>query len=197
MSKQIVTTGYSPRPLQAKIHRELKRFNVLVCHRRFGKTHLCLNEIIDRGLRCPHRNPQYSYVAPTYGQAKRVAWSILKEYVKDLPNLEINESELRIDIPRPHLGDHVRILLLGAENPGSVRGIYLDGVVLDEFAEMSPVIWSQVLRPALSDRLGWAIFIGTPKGTNAFYDLYRAAQENKEWYSAIFRASEKLRAAVP
>jgi len=195
MSAKIVTTGYTPRPLQAKIHRELKRFNVLVCHRRFGKTHLVLNEMIDRGLRNPLRNPQYAYVAPTYGQAKRISWDILKDYVKNIPGVEINESELRIDIPRPSSADRVRFILLGAENPGSVRGIYLDGVILDEFAEMNPEIWTSVLRPALTDRKGWAIFIGTPKGQNHFYEIYqsakeKAAGEDSDWYTAIFKASE-------
>ncbi len=188
--QKIVTTGYQPRTLQALIHKNLKRFSVLVCHRRFGKTHLVLNEMIDRGLRCQLKNPQYAYIAPTYGQAKRVAWDILKEYLKDIPGVEINESELRIDISRPHLGDRLRIILLGAENPGSVRGIYLDGVVLDEYAEMNSEIWTQVIRPALSDRKGWAIFIGTPKGQNAFYELYQMAKENPEWYAAMFKASE-------
>jgi phage terminase large subunit len=190
VNAKIVTTGYNPRPLQARIHRELKRFNVIVCHRRFGKTHLVLNEMIDQGLRCTHRNPQYAYIAPTYGQAKRVAWDILKDYLKNIPGVEINESELRIDIPRPHLGDRVRFILLGAENPGSIRGIYLNGVILDEFAEMNPEIWTQVIRPALSDYKGWGIFIGTPKGQNHFYEIYQSAKANPDWYTALFKASE-------
>lgn len=146
--------------------------------------------MIDRGLRCEARNPQYAYIAPTYGQAKRVAWDILKDYVKNIPGVEVNESELRIDISRPHRGDRFRCILLGGENPGSIRGIYLDGVVLDEFAEMSPEVWTQVVRPALSDRKGWGIFIGTPKGKNHFYEIYQSAKENPDWYTAIFKASE-------
>lgn len=187
---QKVSTGYTPRPLQAEIHRSLRRFNVLVLHRRFGKTVLSINEMVDRALRNTNKSPQYAYIAPTYGQAKRVAWEYIKDFTRHIPGAKANEADLRVDIPRPNREDKIRIMLLGAENPGSVRGIYLDGVVLDEYAEMDPVIWSQVIRPALSDREGWAIFIGTPKGQNHFYNLYSQAQEYKDWYVRMFRASE-------
>jgi phage terminase large subunit len=185
-----VSTGYTPRSLQAVLHRNFKRFNVIVCHRRFGKTVLCINELVDQGLRCKNHSPQYAYIAPTYGQAKRVAWDILKDAVKNIPGVVINEAELRVDIPRPSERDRVRFMLLGAENPGSIRGIYLDGVVLDEMGEMDPIVWSQVVRPALSDRLGWAIFIGTPKGQNGFYDLYMQAQNHQDWFHAMYKASQ-------
>lgn len=146
--------------------------------------------MIDCGLRCTLKNPQYAYIAPTYGQAKRVAWDVLKEYLKNIPFVEFNESELRADITRPALRDRVRIMLLGAENPGALRGLYLDGVVLDEYAEMNPEVWSMVLRPALSDRLGWAIFIGTPKGQNHFYEIYETAKDKPDWFRMMFKASE-------
>lgn len=188
----VVKTGYYPRPHQEKLHASMKRFNVVVCHRRFGKTVFSLNEMVDKGFRNPLKKPQYAYIAPNYGQAKRVAWDMLKDIIKSIPNVTINEAELRIDVPRgePH-NDHVRYLLLGAENPGSIRGLYLDGAILDEFAECDPVIWSQVVRPALADRLGWAIFIGTPKGQNHFHDVLKTAQKNAEhWFYAIYKASE-------
>lgn len=189
---QIISTGYQPRPLQDSLHRSLRRFNVLVLHRRFGKTHLSANEVVDKGLRNQLKNPQYAYVAPTYGQAKRVAWDIFKELVKNIPGVSINESELRIDIERPDRGDRVRILLVGAENPDSLRGLYLDGVILDEYAACDPTVWTQVIRPALSDRLGWAIFISTPKGQNHFYDVYQYAKNDTsgEWFCQTYKASE-------
>lgn len=190
MQTKVIDLGYAPRPLQAKLHAEIKRFSVLVCHRRWGKTHFVLMEAIDRGLRCTQKNPQYAYIAPTYSQAKRIAWEILKGYANKIDGFEANESELRIDIPRPQFGDRVRIYLLGAENPGSLRGLYLDGAILDEFAEMSPEIWSTVIRPALSDRLGWGIFIGTPKGMNHFYDIFQIAKANPDWYTVLYKASE-------
>ena len=176
--------------MQLDIHRNLKRFNVLLCHRRAGKTHLGINEIIDQGLRCELKNPQYAYIAPTYGQAKRVAWDLLKEYLKEIPGVTFNEADLRAEIVRPHKKDKIKIMLLGAENPAAIRGIYLDGVLLDEYAEMNPEVWSMVVRPALSDRLGWAIFIGTPKGNNHFYEIYTTGKENPEWFTAIYKASE-------
>lgn len=196
---QKVSTGYTPRPLQRELHNSLKRFNVLVMHRRFGKTIFSLNEMIDRALRCERQTPQFAYIAPNYGQAKRVAWDQLKEYTKNIPGVTYNEADLRLEIPRPATRDKIKILLLGAENPGSIRGIYLDGVILDEFAECDPTIWSQVVRPALSDRLGWAIFIGTPKGTNHFYDIYKFATEGdpekgvgkpQDWYAKVYKASQ-------
>lgn len=148
--------------------------------------------MIDKGLRNTMRNPQYAYLAPNYGQAKRVAWEPLKDYLKAIPGVNFNESELRADIPRGEpFNDRVRFLLLGAENPGSIRGIYLDGCVLDEFAECDPIIWSQVVRPALSDRKGWAVFIGTPKGQNHFYDVLEMAKKTPDhWYHSIYKASQ-------
>lgn len=189
---QRISLGYEPRHHQHILHNSLKRFNVIVAHRRLGKTHFAIMELIDQGLRNERKNPQYAYIAPTYGQAKRVAWEILKGYSSSIPGFESNESELRVDIPRPHKGDRVRIFLLGAENPGTIRGIYLDGVLFDEYGEMGPDIWGPVIRPALSDRLGFAIFIGTPKGMNHFYDILQVAKKNQtgDWYHAILPASQ-------
>ena len=190
-----ISTGYIPRELQAILHNQLKRFSVIVCHRRFGKTVLVINEAVHRALKNPLKNPRYAYLAPTYSQAKRVAWDYFKDYTKKIPGVKVNEAELRIDIPRPWLGDSVRFMLLGAENPGSLRGIYLDGGILDEYAEMFPEVWGQVIRPALADRKGWAIFIGTPKAQNHFYEIYMKAKElmesgQPEWFTAIYKASE-------
>lgn len=186
-----IDTGYKPRPLQRKIHNELKRFNVLVCHRRFGKTVLVINEMLDRGLRNNLRNPQYAYIAPNYGAAKRIAWDYIKDFTRHIPNVKVNEAELRVDIHRPPpYDDRIRFMLLGAENPNSLRGIFLDGAILDEFAECDPKIWGEVIRPALSDRKGWAIFIGTPKGQNHFYDIYHKTIGHNNWYQKIYKASE-------
>jgi phage terminase large subunit len=187
-----ITTGYEPRALQAELHMRLKRFSVLVMHRRFGKTVFAINHMVDSGLRNARKNPRYAYIAPLYGQAKRVAWDYLKQYALCIPGATANEADLRVDIPRPALGDSIRFTLLGADNPASLKGIYLDGVVLDEYADMNPTIWGEVIRPTLSDRIGWAIFIGTPKGQNAFYTLYNRALAGteSEWFSAMYKASE-------
>ncbi len=187
-----VSTGYDPRPLQGYIHSKLKRFNVLVCHRGFGKTILVINELIDQGISCQQLDPTYAYLAPTYSQAERIAWDILKRYTRTIPGVVYNETKLTCTIPRPSRNDRVKIMLLGSENPDSIRGMHLNGVVLDEFAQMSPIVWGQIIRPALSNKRGWAIFIGTPKGQNHFYDIYQTALRNVsgEWYTAVFRASQ-------
>lgn len=178
----IVSFKYTPRPIQAFLHMTKRqrqiRFFVAVCHRRFGKTKWLLGEIATSGFECPLHNPQYAYIAPTYGQAERVAWTYLKEMFEEYPGVEKNEAKLRLKIPRHDKGDHITIWILGAENFDSLRGIYLDGAGLDEYAQMNPAIWGEVLRPALSDRKGWAIFIGTPKGMNQFYKMYDTARKN-------------------
>lgn len=187
-----ISTGYTPRPLQSELHLKLKRFTTVVCHRRFGKSVWAINHLIDAALRCTLPNPRYAYIAPTYGQAKRIAWDYLKQYTKDIPGVEYNEADLRIDIPH----NKARIMILSADNPNSLRGIYLDGGVLDEYAEMDPTAWSTVVRPTLSDRRGWVIFLGTPKGQNHFYEHYDYGLHGKDgvadpdWASFMFKASE-------
>lgn len=190
--QQIVSTNYVPRPLQAKMHREIfgKRFSVVVCHRRFGKTVFTINELIDRALHCKLKNPQFAYLAPTYSQAKRVSWQFMKEHCEMLPGYVANEAELKITLTAPHGNGQIRIHLLGSENADSLRGMFFDGVILDEYASMHPDVWSLIIRPALSDRLGWAIFIGTPNGHNDFKVKFDQAKKNPLWYSILVKASE-------
>lgn len=163
-----VEIPYAPRPLQLSIHDSLDRhrFGVVVCHRRFGKTVLAVNHLIRAALTIQRDRGRFAYVGPTYRQAKAVAWDYVKHYSRPIPGVEFNESELRADYP-----NGAQIRLYGADNPDSLRGIYLDGVVLDEFGLMQGKVWSEVLRPALADREGWAMFIGTPNGRNAFWDM--------------------------
>lgn len=188
---EIISTGYTPRPVQEQMHRDLRRFNVIVAHRRLGKTVFSINEIIDQALRCTRKSPRYAYISPTYSQSKRVAWDMLKDFTKNLPGMYTNEQALTVAIPRPEFKDEIKITLLGGDNPDSIRGIYLDGAVLDEVAQIDPRVWSEVVRPALSDRMGWAVFIGTPYGANAFKKLYDHAKDpaNKNWYGVIHKAS--------
>jgi len=193
-SVQEVDLGYVPREFQTVLHSSLKRFNVLVCHRRFGKTVFCIMELTDRGLICDHRNPQVAYIAPTYSQAKRVAWQYILDFTRHYPGVVVNKADLSVKLPRPDRDDHVTIWLLGADNPDSLRGIYLDWAVLDEYAQCHPMVWGEIIRPALSDRKGGAIFIGTPKGQNHFHKIYRDAiqlqSDGKNWLAKMYRASE-------
>ena len=181
----IVEIPFDPRPLQFDVLKSLKRWNVLVCHRRFGKTVLCINKLIASALRSKKERPRFAYIAPYFRQSKLIAWDYLKHYTSVIPGVKYNEAELRCDLP-----NGARITLYGADNYDALRGIYLDGVVLDEFAQMNPKAWTEVIRPALSDREGWAIFIGTPKGHNAFHDVYHRATNDPEWYAALFKASD-------
>ena len=180
-----VTIPYSPRPLQRRLHENRARFAVYVCHRRFGKTVFAVNKIIKAACLNKLQAPRHAYIAPLFRQAKQVAWDYLKFYTSALPQTKVNESELRVD-----LVNGARISLYGADNPDSLRGLYLDGVVLDEYAQMSPRVWSEVIRPTLTDREGWAVFIGTPRGHNQFYDLYQEAGQRIGWVRELFRASE-------
>ena len=116
-----------------------------------------------------------------------MAWDYLRAAMaaRGRPARPSHESELRVDYPS---GGQVR--LYGADNPDAMRGIYLDGIVLDEYADMDPRVWSEIIRPALADRQGWAVFIGTPKGRNAFFELWRRSQTEDGWFSMMLKASE-------
>lgn len=178
---------YQPRPLQLAIHDafEAYRFIVAVCHRRFGKTVMAVNQLIKAALLCKKERPRFAYIAPTYRQAKAVAWDYLKHYTLNIPGRSVNEAELRVDLP-----NKARVQLFGADNPDSLRGIYLDGVVPDETGLMETRLWTEVVRPALSDRAGWAFFIGTPNGKNLFWELRNTAESEPGWKLFTFKASE-------
>lgn len=182
---QTVELGYEARPAFEPLHLRTERFGCIVAHRRAGKTVASIMDLIDAALRCDKPNPRFAYLAPYYAQAKDVVWSYVKQYAGSIPGTTINESELRVDFP-----NGARLRLYGADNYDRLRGIYLDGVVLDEFADQPPQAWREVVRPALADRQGWALFIGTPKGRNAFYDVFRQAEESPDWFSMKLKASE-------
>jgi hypothetical protein len=166
-------------------HNRKQRWSIEVAHRRAGKTVARINELIVRAMECKLLEPHYAYVAPTFAQAKDIAWGYLKRYTQPLPGVEANEAELRVDLPNGG-----RIRLYGAEHYDRMRGIYLDGVVLDEYGLLDPRAWPEVIRPALSDRRGWGDFIGTPNGANHFAKMYDAAGKDADWYRAMHRASE-------
>jgi len=176
---------YVPRPQFAPLHQRKSRWFVGVAHRRAGKTVACVNDLIKGAVRCELQNPRFAYIAPHLNQAKDVAWSYLKEFTAFIPGRKVNESELWVELPGGR-----RIRIYGADNPDRLRGIYLDGVVLDEYGDMDPTVWSQVIRPALADRQGWAAFIGTPKGKNAFHKVWIDAAADDEWTRLLLKASE-------
>jgi phage terminase large subunit len=181
-----LTLGYEARPHFAPFHARRQRWAVIVAHRRAGKTVACVMDLIDAALRSTKTRPRYAYVAPQLKQAKTVAWDYLRYYGLRVPGATAHETELRLDLPN---GGQVR--LYGSDNPDALRGIYLDGLVLDEAADTSPRVFNEILRPALSDREGWCVWIGTPKGENDFFDLWQEARRDPErYFTLMLRASQ-------
>lgn len=179
-----LVSPYEVRAQFLPLHARKTRWFIGVAHRRAGKTVADINELIMGATKCQLPNPRFAYVAPQLNQAKDIAWTYLKEYTAFLKP-KINESELWVELP-----GGARIRIYGADNPDRLRGIYLDGVVLDEFGDMDPTIWTQVIRPALSDRKGWAAFIGTPKGKNTFHRIWVEAEGDEDWTRLMLKASE-------
>ncbi len=161
------------------------RFLVLVWHRRAGKTVFAILELLMAALATKQPRARFGYVAPLLKQAKSVAWDYLKHFARAVPGCITNESELQVELP-----NGARLRLFGADNPDGLRGLYFDGVVLDEVADMHPQVWGEIIRPALADRQGWALFIGTPKGVNLFSELYYRALKEEGWKADLRRASD-------
>lgn len=182
---EVIEIAYKPRKEQILIHEAIDstRFTVVVAHRRMGKTVSAINHLIKAAIECKKPNPRFAYIAPTYAQSKRVAWDYLLEFTRPLGAVA-NISELRVDFWGR------RISLYGSDNADSLRGQYFDGVVLDEIGDQNPKIWNEILRPALADREGWCLFIGTPKGRNHFADLRDKAGVTEGWKLLEFKASQ-------
>jgi len=177
---------YRPRRYFQEFHNSTQRFAVVVAHRRCGKTVACLNDLIRAAIRTP--DVRYGYIAPTYSQAKSVAFDLLIATIGPMierGDATVNKSELRVNF---YNGSQIR--LFGADNYNALRGLYFNGVVLDEFADFDPSAWKLAISPTLSDRRGFAVFIGTPRGHNEFYDLYTKARSDPEWFVATLKASE-------
>jgi hypothetical protein len=179
-----VELDYKPRDVFIDFHERQERWAVIVAHRRCGKTVSCINELIYKALVENKEDGRYAYLAPYYAQAKSIAFDYLMKFSEPV-RANHNVSELWVE-----LINGARIRLFGADNADSLRGLYLDGVVLDEYADMKPSIWGAVLRPLLSDRRGWAVFIGTPKGHNQFWEIYNNATKDSSWYCKTLRASQ-------
>lgn len=186
MPQTTVELNFVARPQFLPYLTRTERWACIVAHRRAGKTVACVMDLIKRAIEHEGREPRFAYIAPTYTQAKDVAWSYLKEYTLPIPGMGKSESELTVTFP--HNG--ARIRLYGAENYDRLRGLYLDGAIVDEAGDQDPRAWPEVIRPALSDRRGWGTFIGTPKGRNGFFDIYRLAEAEPDWFAAKLHASQ-------
>lgn len=189
-----IVIPYYPRPIwRDVIHPALEKKNraVLVCHRRFGKTVGSINEVVKKALKNTKRAPQYCYLGPFRNQAKLIAWEYLKYYARAIPGTKVNESELFVEFPTLHAGSPgAKIMIVGADKPDRLRGIYLDGCVLDEYAQVKQNVYGEIIVPALADRNGFAYFVGTPKGQNQFYDRYLKALKDDRYFVCCYRADE-------
>lgn len=176
---------YNPRSQFMPFHNRKQRWATLNTHRRAGKTVALVNDIIFGALECRLYKPQLAYVGPTYSQAKRIAWSYIKDFAEPYFAKPPQEAELKVT-----LKNDSTIYVLGADNADSLRGMYLDGFVGDEYALFRPSVFSQVIRPALSDRHGWGVFASTPRGKNLFYDVVRTAEKTPtDWFNLTLKAS--------
>lgn len=185
MAELNVDLGYKPRKWQQKCHANRSRFRVFALHRRAGKTVMATMELIHAAFDFKEELGLFVFVAPFLSQAKAIAWGMIKYRLRELIKLDVihvNEAELTITFK--HNGSKLK--LFGADNPDSLRGVRLDGAVLDEVAQMKPEVWDDIIQPALSDRKGWAIFIGTPSGVNMFSEKFYKAKTLPNWYSDLF-----------
>ena len=191
-----ITIPYNPRPLQRDFHNNAKRWNVAVAHRRFGKTVLALNELIRRLLTADHKDPIGIYVCPTFTQAEKVAWQYVQDFTRVLPDVKYNQAKLLCTFPLPGRGTATIHLLSGGNDAGEqIRGLGLTFVVLDEVADLPEKLFPTIIRPALADKRGGCLWIGTPKGEGPFFEIYEKAKDQVEsgddtWHYCLFRADE-------
>ena len=176
---------YEPREAFLPFHDRQQRWACLVAHRRAGKTVAAVNDLIKGAALATTKNPLFGYVAPFRSQAKSVAWEYLKFYARPVIK-KINESDLIVTTL-----NNAELRLFGADNADAMRGLGFDGLLMDEFGDFKPSVWGSVIRPTLADKQGWAVFMGTPKGKNQFWDRYDEARRNPEsWFLLSLKASD-------
>src|SRR5207344_1017439 len=175
--------SYKPREQFVPFHNRKQRWGAMNTHRRAGKTVALVNDLVFGALECQLYKPQLAYIGPTYAQAKRVAWTYLKDYAEPYMSRPPQEAELKVTLH----GDRT-LYVLGADNADALRGMYLDGGVGDEYALFRPSVFPQVIRPTLSDRNGWFVFASTPRGKNLFYHVVKEARVDPDWYFLELRA---------
>lgn len=181
---QKIKIPYSPRNWARALHGAATRWIVLIIHRRGGKTTGSFNHLQRDALTNP--NTRYAYVAPTYKQAKRIVWTMAKFYARNVPNVKFNESELLITY-----ANGSEIMIVGANNPDSLRGIALWGAFLDEYPQMSPLVFTEIISKCLADHQGYCIFGGTPKGKGHFYRIYQTALKNAERWTLVYKTIDE------
>lgn len=172
-------------PWQQQVFKDNTRFKVIVAGRRCGKSRLSAVSLLVEGLRCP-KGSAVMYVAPTQGQARQIIWDLLMDLGRDvITGSHVNNMDIT-------LINGAKIYVRGSDRPDTLRGVSLTYLVLDEVADIKAETWEKVLRAALSDKKGNALFIGTPKGRNWFYDMYKLglSDEDEEWKSWHFTTKD-------
>jgi hypothetical protein len=174
-----IVLPYKPRRHFLPLHASPKRWKFAVCHRRAGKTVALANELITRALTNPRTTPppRYAYIGPSFDQTKDLVWSYLKQYTANIPQVRHLEGELTTIFPG---GASIR-LYGGALAYERMRGIYLDGAVLDEYPLLAPQAFTSVVRPCLADYRGFAIVSGTSAGDDHFHKLKLRAEDDPDW----------------
>lgn len=180
-----LSIDYTPRDAFVEFHQRNTRFTAMCCHRRAGKTVACIGDLITRAVYTQKPKAKYAYVGPFRQQAKEIAWEYLKSMSEEVRKGAPRESDLRIT-----LLNGSTITIYGADNPDSLRGLYFDGMVIDEYGDCRPSLWGDVLLPTLLDRRGWAVFIGTMRGKNHFFQTLERARDTSSWYYKVLKASE-------
>ena len=179
ISQDAITIPYIPRPHFRALHASEKRWMFVVAHRRAGKTVALVNQLIRAALsnRRPHPPPRYAYIGPSFDQVKDLAWGYLKQYTSTFPRMRYLEGELTVIFPH---GATIR-LYGGGQAYERLRGIYLDGAVLDEYPLLNPRAWTSVVRPCLADYRGFAVISGTSNGDDHFHAVKLRAEDDPQW----------------
>lgn len=145
----------------------------------------CVADLVLRAIYTKKKRARFAYIGPFRQQAKEIAWTYLKDMTENIRKGEPRESDLQITLHNDAI-----IQLYGADNPNSLRGLYFDGVIVDEYADCRPSIWGEILLPALTDRRGWCVFVGTIKGKNHFFQTTEKARIDKDWFFLELKGSE-------
>lgn len=176
---QRVTIPYTPRAHFIRLHNSEKRWKFVVAHRRAGKSVAAVNEMIKRALENTRVDPppRYAYVGPSFDQTKDLIWGYLKQFAGGIPGVRFLEGDLMCVLPN---GASIR-LYGGAAAYERMRGLYFDGIMLDEFPLLNPAVFSTVVRPCLADYRGWAIISGTSNGDDHFAELYNKNKDKDSW----------------
>lgn len=172
---------YHPRKWQYECHKNFKRFNVIVVHRQAGKSEFAAVKLIESAVMATSRLPMFMYLSPHLKQSKTNMWARLKFLLRDLiaaGDIEVSEQDHSVQFKH----NAAIIRLFGANDPDSLRGPTLDGVVVDETAQVPGTVWDEILQPMLMAKKGWAAFIGTPKGVNLLSRVFEYGQNRPDWF---------------